>query len=572
MPGRQLTVITMALTMAILACAPAGVGTPRPGAQSATSAEQRPARTMIIVLRNEPPDLIDSASSRNAISPALFGAGLLDIDDRDEPYPVLAEAAPELGGDSWRVFPDGKMETTYRLRDGLAWHDGTLFTADDFVFAQRVNAARMDWGLSVSAISPIEHRAIETITAPDPRTVVVRWKQPYANAVAPELRPVARHLLEATLDAGQAELLGAHPYWTREYVGVGPYRLVKWEPGAYIEAAAFDRFALGKPKIERVRVTWSGDPNTIVARLISGDAHVTLDRSIYAQEAVTLRQEWVAKGAGVVRSSPGWIRFLGAQHRPDYANPATILDVRVRQAIAHAIDRKDVADAMLQGEGMPADTIVPPTASLYEPVSRVARTYPYDLRRTEQLMGEVGYVKGPDGFYTSPTFGTFSPEVLGIAEGDEGRETTIVADLLRRVSVDARLRLVPTVIMEDNDEMKATYPAFRTNQTSPNASLSAERMLGSRAAAPANRWSGTNKMGWSNAEHDRLFDAWSKALDRDERNSILMQIARVTSEELPYIPLYFAPDVLAHSADIVGPKTRGLQTTRHANVYEWSWR
>ncbi len=527
---------------------------------------------MIIVLRNEPPDLIDSASSRNSISPAMFGAGLLEIDDRDEPYPVLAEAAPQLNSDTWRVFPDGKMETTYRLREGLTWHDGTPFTAEDMVFAQRVNAARMDWGLSVSAISPVEHRAIESVTAPDPRTVVFRWKQPYANAEAPELRPVARHILEATLDAGQPELLGANPYWTREYVGVGPYKLVKWEPGAYIEATAFDRFALGKPEIERVRVTWSGDPNTIVARLLSGDAHVTLDRSIYAQEAVMLRQEWVAKGAGVVQSSPGWIRFLATQHRPDFANPASVLDVRVRQAIAHAIDRKDVADAMLQGEGMPADTIVPPTASLYEPISRAVRMYPYDLRRTEQLMADVGYVKSGDGFYTSATLGTFSPEVLGIAEGDEGRETTIVADLLRRVNVDSRLRLVPTVLMEDNDEMKATYPAFRTNQTSPNASLSAERMLGSRAATPANRWSGTNKMGWSNAEHDRLFDAWSKALDRDERSGILMQIARVTSEELPYIPLYFAPDVLAHSADITGPKTRGLQTTRHANIYGWSWR
>ncbi len=572
MPSRPLAVIAMALTVAILACSPTGRSNSRSGVPSAGSAEPRAPRTMVIVLRNEPPDLIDSASSRNSISPALFGAGLLDIDDRDEPYPVLAEAAPQLNSDTWQVFPDGKMETTYHLRDGLVWHDGTPFTADDFVFTQRVNAARMDWGLSVSAISPVEHRAIEAITAPDPRTVVIRWKQPYANAVAPELRPVARHLLEATLDAGQAELLGAHPYWAREYVGVGPYRLVKWEPGAYIEATAFDRFALGKPTIERVRVTWSGDPNTIVARLISGDAHVTLDRSIYAQEAAVLRQEWVAKGAGVVQSSPGWIRFLATQHRPDYANPATILDVRVRQAIAHAIDRKEVADAMLQGEGMPADTIVPPTASLYEPVSRVVRMYPYDLRRSEQLMADVGYMKGLDGFYTSSTLGAFSPEVLGIAEGDEGRETTIVTDLLRRVGVDARLRLVPTVLLEDNDEMKATYPAFRTNQTSPNASLSAERMLGSRAASPANRWSGTNKMGWSNPEHDRLFDAWSKALDRDERNSILMQIARLTSEELPYIPLYFAPDVVAYSADIVGPRTRGLQTTRHGNVYEWSWR
>ncbi len=347
---------------------------------------------------------------------------------------------------------------------------------------------------------------------------------------------------------------------------------MRWEPGAFIEGAAFEQFALGRPGIDRVRITWSADPNAIVARLLSGDAHITLDRSIYAQEAATLRQEWVAKGAGVVLASPGWIRFLGAQHRPEYANPPAILDTRTRQAVAHAIDRKELADAMLQGEGLPADTIVPPTArALHAAVARVARTYPYDLRRVEQLMAEVGYARGPDGLYTGPA-GTFNPEIRGIAEGDEGRETTIVTDLMRRASMDARLNLIPTVLLEDNDELKATYPGFRTNQTSPNASLSAERMLGSRVASPANRWSGTNKMGWNNPEHDRLFDAWSRALDRAERMELLVQIARVTSEALPYIPLYFAPDVVAHSADLVGPKPRALQTTRHGNVYQWHWR
>jgi peptide/nickel transport system substrate-binding protein len=227
---------------------------------------------------------------------------------------------------------------------------------------------------------------------------------------------------------------------------------------------------------------------------------------------------------------------------------------------------------MLQGEGLPADTIVPPTAaSLYEAVTRVVKQYPYDLRRAEQLMAEVGYSKGQDGVFTGAA-GTFSPEVRGISEGDEGRETTIVADLLRRTGMDARLNVMPTAVLEDNDELKSTYPAFRTNQTSPTASLSAERMLGSRASAPANRWSGTNKMGWSNEEHDRLYDAWSKALDRDERTALIIQIARVTSEELPYVPMYFAPDVVAHTADLVGPRTRALQTTRHGNVNEWHWK
>jgi ABC-type transport system substrate-binding protein len=201
--------------------------------QTDSAAQARSARTLNIVLRGEPADLVDSASSRNNISLALFGAGLVDIDDRDDPYPVLAETVPQLNSASWQLFPDGRMETTYRLREGLVWHDGVPLTAEDMVFAQRVNAARIEWGLSVSAMSPVEHRTIDAVLAPDPRTVVIRWRQAYAPAVAPEMRPLPRHLLEATLDHGQPELLGSHSYG--ESLGGAHARLACGKPRQPLE-------------------------------------------------------------------------------------------------------------------------------------------------------------------------------------------------------------------------------------------------------------------------------------------------------------------------------------------------
>ena len=566
-----LRIATLIAIIVAIACASPSGRSDAPQPDSSAEATSN-ARTLVFVIRSEPLDLTDSASAMNSISLALFGADLVDFDEQDRPYPVLADAAPELNTDAWRLLPDGTMETSYHLRSGLVWHDGVPLTSDDFVFAQRLNAARFEWGLSVSSISPIEHRTIAEVLAPDPQTVLIRWKQPYAPAIAPALRPYPKHILQATLDQGQADALGSHPYWTTEHVGLGPYRMTHWEQGAFIEGAAFDRFALGQARIPRVRLTWSGDPNATVARLLGGEAHVAIDRAIYAQETSTLRQEWVSRGAGVIVSSPGWIRFLSAQSRPAYANPAAILDVRVRRATAHVFDRAAIAEAMLGEGAMPADIIVPPSAALHDAVDRVAMKYPYDLRRTEQLLGEAGFTKGTDGVYVSPTEGRYAPDVLGIAEGDEGRETTIVADYLRKAGVDAQLRLVPSALIEQSDELKATYPAWRTNQTSPNANLGAERMIGSRVATPENRWSGTNKMGWSNPEHDALFEAWSRSLNRDERNAIAVQIAKLTSEELPYIPLYFTPDVVAHTSNLVGPIPRGLETTRHANVYAWHWK
>jgi ABC-type transport system substrate-binding protein len=88
-------------------------------------------------------------------------------------------------------------------------------------------------------------------------------------------------------------------------------------------------------------------------------------------------------------------------------------------------------------------------------------------------------------------------------------------------------------------------------------------------AAPDNRWAGTNKTGWNHPEHDRLYDAWTKALDRDERNRLMVQIARIENEELPYIPLYFNTEVIVHGAAVRGPYSPAIETTPYENIYQW---
>src|SRR5207249_3081497 len=140
-----------------------------------------------------------------------------------------------------------------------------------------------------------------------------------------------------------------------------------------------------------------------------------LDRAIYAQETSVLREEWMTRGVGVIVASPGWLRFLAAQSRPAYADPAVLLDVRARRATAHALDRSALALAILGDQSMAAETIVPASSRLSAAADQVAARQPYDPRRVEQLMQEVGYARGADGVFTSATEGRFSPQVLGLA-------------------------------------------------------------------------------------------------------------------------------------------------------------
>src|SRR4030095_6009614 len=105
-----------------------------------------------------------------------------------------------------------------------------------------------------------------------------RWKEPFVDAGAlsatangsSTLQALPRHILEddfKTMDAGS---FTRHSFWTVQYVGLGPFKLDRWEPGAFLEASAFDNFALGRPKIDRMRILFINDPQTTMANVLAG--------------------------------------------------------------------------------------------------------------------------------------------------------------------------------------------------------------------------------------------------------------------------------------------------------------
>src|SRR4029450_7650553 len=110
------------------------------------------------------------------------------LDERQVAHPYLVEELPKLGTDSWRLLPDGRMETLYRLRAGLTWQAGTARSGEDVVFAWHVYATP---SFGVDIIPPLTQ--IEEVSAPDPGLVVFRWRQPYPGAgtlVAADFQPV----------------------------------------------------------------------------------------------------------------------------------------------------------------------------------------------------------------------------------------------------------------------------------------------------------------------------------------------------------------------------------------------
>src|SRR5439155_675466 len=136
---------------------------------------------------------------------------------------------------------------------------------------------------------------MEEVLAPDPRTITIRWRQlyPYAGVLNRGFQPLPRHLLEDDYQQLDAQHFAGQSFWTRDYVGLGPYRLSQWEPGAYLDGTGFEGHALGRPKIDRVRVAIVGDSSTALTVMLSGGAHFSLDVAITQEEGAILEREWL---------------------------------------------------------------------------------------------------------------------------------------------------------------------------------------------------------------------------------------------------------------------------------------
>jgi peptide/nickel transport system substrate-binding protein len=124
----------------VLGCAAPTVAPPNGGkAQLPSSAAPRPSRSLVFIARSEPSTMGRSGGIGIDTSPRFFNATLMVRDGQGTPQPQLAQALPQLNSDTWRVHADGTMETTYKLKPSLTWHDGAPFTAEDLVFAWQVH-------------------------------------------------------------------------------------------------------------------------------------------------------------------------------------------------------------------------------------------------------------------------------------------------------------------------------------------------------------------------------------------------------------------------------------------------
>ncbi len=562
--------------MIVVGCAaPAG----RSPETSNNEQPRAPLRTLVMTNRGEPPSIATKriapgGSLTWGTTLRLANAYLTLIDGRGANIPYLAETRPALNTDTWRVFPDGKMETTYRLKPNVTWQDGSPLSAEDFVFAWQVYRTPELGGAADALL-----KVVDEVAAPDPRTIVIRWNASYpdADALWTDFPPLPKKILETAFkeaaERGSYESFIAHRYWNFEYIGLGPFKLDRWEPGAFMEFSAFDGHVLGRPKIDKIRVQSIDDANVVLAGLLSGDHHLAADDSIRFQQAVILKQEWASRSnQGAVLMTPTQWRYTYVQLRPEFSRPGALLDARVRKALASTLDKDGLSEGLFNGQGVLTDTNVPGTSHVFPALDKAIVKYPLDLRRAEQFMGEAGWTKGSDGIFTHPTQGRFQSEYKVLASVNNETEATILAAGWKRAGFQIA-EASYSALQGADGEARATFSGMHTTS---GGNLGYGDGINtwhtSNIPQAQNRWRGTNRSGWSSPAYDQLADSFNTTLDRSARDGIIVRLNQMLTEDVPVFSLYFGLGTFAHDGGLKGPAVPVPDTNFAWDIYNWAWK
>lgn len=490
----------------------------------------------------------------------LLGAGLTVVDNRGVRHPQLAEAVPTVENGLWKVLPDGRMETTWRIRNGAAWHDGTPFTTADLLFEATLRRDR-----EIPELSGGESWTfVEGVSATDPRTIVVTWKQPYIDADGVFSEPLAKHILEPTYLQSKADF-GRLPYFSTEHVGTGPYKLREWERGSHLLVAANDAYVLGRPRIDEIVVKFIPDANTLMANVLAGAVEATLGRNLGFEEAMEVRNQW---RDGVVEIAPASALLIYPQFL--YTNPIIVREVQFRRALMHAMDRQAMVDAALGGFGSVADSLAGPLdPPEYQPVQDRVVKYPHDPNRAIQMVQNLGYTRGSDGSFRDASGQRLSVEMRTTGENQiHFKAFYPVIDDWQRVGVEVQPIVVPPQRQRERD-WRAQFPAFELLRSGNLRGI--VNYHTSRQRLAENNWTGSYT-GYSNPEYDAIIDRYQATIPVQERVRVVGDAIRHMTDHLAVMTLFWDVEPVSYVKGLKGISGRGINSNHTWNVHQWELR
>jgi peptide/nickel transport system substrate-binding protein len=477
--------LPLALLLALLACTRA----PDPG-------------TLVMIIDNSPTNLdprigVDAASER--IDALLFDSLVL----RDEHFnlrPSLAER--------WEI-PDPKTYV-FHLRRGVRFHDGRPLGARDvkWTFETLLNGTIVSGRVGA-------YRLVDSVEAPDEATVIVHLKAPYA--------PLLWNLSNGAM--------GIVPYGSGKnfqdhLVGSGPFKFVRAEADKEVVIERNDDYWGEKPKLSRVRFAVVVDPMTRVLELEKGSADVAINSLTPDAEARLMAEKKL-----IVASTPGTTFAYLAFNLRD----PILRDVRVRRALAYAIDRRPLIRYLWRGLARPADSLLPPEHWAYN--GDVAH-YDFDPAKARILLDQAGY-KPVNGIRFHLTMKTGTEESTRLI-------AAVLQQQLRAVGIALDIRTFEFATFF-SDVQKGLFQMYSLRWIGGNEDPDIFENVFYSTNTPPKR---ANRSYYSNPRVDALIDAGREELDPQKRKATYAELQRILAEDLPYIDLFYLDNVVVHTSRV----------------------
>jgi peptide/nickel transport system substrate-binding protein len=446
---------------------------------------------------------------------------LVDFSSKDSsPAPGLA--------DSWETSEDG-LTWTFHLNEDAKWHDGEDVTSEDVAYTFN-RILEEEQGLFIDYV-----RQIESIETPDEDTVVFKTKDPSVQMLSMYVYVLPKHIWE-DVPADETKSFENEPA-----IGTGPFQAVEWRKGQFARLEANPDYFRGAPHIDEIIFQFYDNDDTMVQAFKNGEVDyisgipINLFKSLENQEGIETNSApdpgFTELGFNLYEPSPEVIEEFDAPETST-GHPA-LLDPTVREAINWAISEEELTEKILQGEGIPGSTIVPPALAKYHLEIPESERQGFDTERSRELLAEAGWEDTNDNG-TVDKDGEELELRLFVRSEDKDSVTAgqFIEDWFREAGIGLETKAISDTALTDAI-YAADYDMFIWGWGSdPDPDfilsvLSCDQIMG---------WSDTF---WCNEDYTRMYEEQKKQLDLDERAATIKEMQRIAYEQNPYVIFYY---------------------------------
>lgn len=455
--------------------------------------------TLVMIIESSPSNLdprVGTDAQSERIGKLIFDS-LVRRDDHFNLQPWLAER--------WEV-PD-PLTYVFHLRKDVRFHDGARLTSKDvkWTFDSILNG-------SVISAKASTFKFVQSVDAPDDWTVIFRLKEPYAT------------LLWNVSDGAIAIVpYGSDKDFNRALTGSGPFRFVSAVQDSEVILERNNDYWGDRAHVPRVRFAVIPDATTRALELRKGSADVAIN-AISADMVVALRKEPQLE----IETAPGTIYNYLAFNLRD----PVLKDVRVRQAMAYALDREQIIHYLWRDLAQPAPGILPKQHWAFH---GDVPAYSYDPARARKILDDAGYAE-KDGVRFRLTMKTSTEETTRLL-------AAVLQQQFRKVGIALEIRSFEFATFY-SDVVKGAFQLYSLRWIGGNEDPDIFEHVFHSSSFPPKR---ANRSYYVNPQVDSLINRGRVELDQEKRRQVYAELQIILAEELPYINLFYLDNVLIHS-------------------------